>query len=83
MATGGRIAAGDSARVETLKRLIVVMKVEEFHQQMGKMVTDRGRQTLPACRRTEASLVIRPADSQKRRLAPSIHPRSEPPSYTR
>jgi hypothetical protein len=38
---GQRIAAGDSAGVETVRRLLVVTKVEEYHQQMQKMITDQ------------------------------------------
>ena len=38
---GQNIAAGDSARVETVRRLIVVTKVEEFHQQMLNMIADQ------------------------------------------
>jgi hypothetical protein len=38
---GQRIAAGDSARVETVKRLIVVTKVEEFHKQVLNMIADQ------------------------------------------
>jgi hypothetical protein len=38
---GQSIAAGDSARPETVKRLLVVTKVEEFHKQMQKMIADQ------------------------------------------
>ena len=38
---GQSIAAGDSARVETVKRLLVVTKVEEYHKQMQKMIADQ------------------------------------------